>query len=102
MAEIARWTTPAITYKPYAVEAGSISEIIMVIKQAGKTIIRKSIDDAIADEDGFTWALTQEDTAALNNGISAKIKFDFTSNEKRYTTRDFTYCVEDSAVEEVI
>ena len=60
MNEIARWTTPSITYKPEAVEIANVDEIFLVVKQKGREVLRKGKEDAIVDENGFTWFFTQE------------------------------------------
>lgn len=100
MAEIARWTTPAITYKPAEVSADEILDIVMTIKQNGQTIIRRNIDDAITDAEGFTWQLSQQETARLTTRTPASVKFDFTTSTKRFTTKARQYEVINSAIEE--
>lgn len=100
MSEIARWTTPSITYKPMAVEIANVDEIYLVLKQGNREIIRKDKDDAVIDENGFTWFFAQEETSLLHD--SAKAQVDYTSGTARYTTKPITYTITDSAVDEVI
>ena len=102
MAVIARWTTPSITYKPSAVEVGNVDKIYMVIKQDDVEKIRKSIDDAIISEAGFTWYLEQTDTSKLAAKVVSAVKFDYTSGSARYTTLPKRYEITDSAINEVI
>ena len=100
MNEIARWTTPSITYLPEAVEIANIDEIYLVAKQRGKEVLRKSKDEAIIDENGFTWFFSQEDTSRFHDLIS--IQIDYTSGTARYTIQPRQYKITESAIDEVI
>ncbi len=102
MSLIARYTTPSITYKPSLVEIAEVDKIFLVVKQNGQEVIRKDIDDAITDENGFTWYLEQEDTALLDTRVSAVVKIDYLSGTARFTTEPKTYNVTNSGIEEVI
>ena len=99
---IARYTTPAITYKPSAVEVGSVDEIYLVIKQNEIEIIRKGKADAVTDENGFTWFLEQTDTAKLNSWAPSVVQIDYTAGAARYTTCPRFYTITESAINEVI
>lgn len=100
---IARWTTPSIMYKPSAVEMNTIIEIYLVIKQNGETIIEKAKEDAIESEDGYRWALTQEETALLLRTQSAVIQVDYKcADGMRYTTKPKEFEVKNSAKNEAI
>ena len=102
MSEIARYTTPSITYKPSMVEIANVDEIYLVISQRDAEVIRKDLDDAIVDENGFTWFLSQEDTSALSSKFTASIQIDYLCGTARYTTKPMPYDISDSAVDEVI
>ena len=102
MAQIARWTTPAITYKPAEVGVADITEIVMAIRQNGVIIIRKALADAVVGTEDFTWQLSQAETSTLSTKYPANIKFDFTTATKRYTTKSTQYEVVNSAVEEAL
>ena len=104
MAQIARWTTPVVIYKPSAVNSEVISEIFMVImSQDGRRILTKGISDAIQENGGFTWNLSQVDTSKLIPGSVVKIKIDYKClNGMRYTTNPRQYTVADSAVNKEI
>ena len=102
MSEIARYTTPAITYKPSAVEVANVDEIFLVIKQNGLEILRKGVDEAIVDTNGFTWFFTQEDTAKLSSKVVSVVQIDYTSGTARYTTVPKRYKISESAINEVI
>lgn len=102
MSEIARYTTPSITYKPSMVEISNVDEIYLVIRQREAEVIRKDLDDAIVDENGFTWFLSQEDTSALSSKFTASIQIDYLCGTARYTTKPMPYDISDSAVDEVI
>lgn len=99
---IARYTTPAITYKPSVVEVGNISEIFLVIKQQGFEKLRKSLEDASVSENGFTWLLSQEDTSSLCPNIPSMVQIDYLSGAMRYTTVPKLYSITESAISEVI
>lgn len=102
MNEIARWTTPSITFKPSMVEISEVDEIYLVVKQNGKECIRKSIEDAVIDANGFTWFFTQEDTSVLNSRLDASVQIDYLCGTARYTVKPRPYDITDSAVDEVI
>ena len=102
MNEIARWTTPSITYKPSMVEIANVDEIYLVIKQNGQELVRKDKADAIIDENGFTWFFTQEETSVLSARVNATIQIDYLCGTARYTTVPRPYNITDSAVNEVI
>ena len=102
MNEIARWTTPSITFKPSMVEISEVDEIYLVVKQNGQECIRKSIEDAVIDANGFTWFFTQEETSVLNARLDASVKIDYLCGTARYTTNAVPYDITDSAVDEVI
>lgn len=99
---IARYTTPAITYKPSVVSVENIDEIFLVIKQQGHEKFRKSIDDASVSENGFTWLLSQEETSALCPNIPSSVQIDYLSGAMRYTTIPKLYNITESAISEVI
>ncbi len=100
MNEIARWTTPSITYKPEAVEIANVDEIFLVVKQKGREVLRKGKEDAIVDENGFTWFFTQEDTSLFHDLVSVQV--DYTCGTARYTIQPRSYKITDSAIDEVI
>lgn len=99
---IARWTTPSITYKPSAVSSDEIKEIRLVIEQ-GNLTITKTQDDATIADGTFYWQFTQEETGKLESWKPARCKIDYlTLNGKRYTTQTSNLSVSSSAVDEVI
>ena len=100
MNEIARWTTPSITYKPEAVAIENIDEIFLVVKTGGKEILRKAKAEATVSTSGFTWFFEQTDTAKFSDTI--QIQVDYTSGVTRYTTVPKTYRITESAINEVI
>ena len=100
MSNIARWTTPSITFKPSAVEIANVDEIYLVLKMGKKEIIRKDKDDAIIDANGFTWFFSQEDTSLLHGSATAQI--DYTSGTARYTIDPIQCTITESAIDEVI
>lgn len=99
--QIARLTTPTITYKPEAVEVANVTEIFLVIKQ-GSTAIEKDINSATVTADGFSWLFTQEETETLKAGRVGIAKIDYLAGDTRYTTGDFPFDVVNSAINEVI
>lgn len=102
MNEIARFTTPAIIYKPSMVEIANIDEIFLVVKQNGREILRKGKTDASIGENGFTWMFSQQDTSALNSRAISMVQIDYTSGAMRYTTYPKPYNITESAISEVI
>lgn len=102
MNEIARFTTPAITYKPSAVDIEDVDEIFLVVKQGEREILRKDKADAVTDENGFIWFFEQTDTAKLNSRFTSDVQIDYTSGTARYTTKPKTYHITESAISEVI
>ncbi len=103
MNEIARFTTPAITYKPSMVEIGNVDEIFLVVKQNGQEILRKGLTDAtVTTTDGFVWTFTQQETSALNSQAISVVQVDYTSGTMRYTTVPRQYRITESAIDEVI
>lgn len=100
--EIARWTTPSVTYKPALVEAANIDEIVLTVTQGPYAII-KTQADAIITGGRFYWKLTQEETGGLVLGKTGNLKIDYLSNVgDRYTTQRFIFNVSNSAIDEVI
>lgn len=103
MAEIARWTTPSVTYKPSMVEMAEVDEIYLIIKQNGINIIVKDRGDAEETEDGFTWTLAQEESSTLLSRRNAIIQVDYTTETGgRYTTHPKQFEIGDSGINEVI
>ena len=102
--EIARWTTPTITFKPQAVELDEVKEIFLTLSQGGENIITKDINDASqSDEFGFEWNLTQEDASKLCTCRGGFLQVDFvTLNEQRYTTVKRPFNVIESAINKEI
>lgn len=102
MGRIAQYTTPAISFKPSMVEVEAIDLIEMVMKQRGKVKITKGLEDAQINEGRFVWLLTQEETALLDPKAVTTIKIDYKSRGMRYTTEQFEYKTEESAISEVL
>ena len=102
--EIARWTTPTITFKPQAVEMEDIKEIFLTLSQGGENIITKGINDASqSDEFGFEWTLSQEDASKLCCCKGGFFQVDFLAfNGQRYTTVKRQFTVINSAINEEI
>lgn len=99
---IARWTTPSITYKPSLVDAADIAEIIMEISQGPYAIV-KTLADAILSDGRYYWRLTQEETGGLSTEKNCKLQIDYLSNAgDRYTTQKILISVINSAIDEVI
>ena len=101
---IARWTTPSISYKPSANAAENIAEIYLVIKQRDVILIKKDQTSATINEEGaFVWEFAQGETSVLEINTPASIKVDYKTNDgKRYTTKIFSTSVSDSAIDEEI
>ena len=100
---IARWTTPTVTYKPSQAEVQTIEEIYLAISQGGTMLIRKGIDEAEKLEDGFSWTFEQEETALLANHRTVSIQVDYKCyNGMRCTTMPRQYNIINSAINEVI
>lgn len=103
MAQIARLTTPAFTYKPSAVDMSDITKVFLVIKQNGQPIITKDITTASITEDGYTWTLSQAETQTLASRKSVTAQVDYlTTGGMRYTTVPKSYDITESAISEVI
>ena len=102
MNEIARFTTPSITYKPSMVEIANVDEIFLTVKQNGCEILRKAKEDAVIDTNGFTWFFEQTDTAKLNSKVLSTVQIDYTSGTARYTTHPKPYGITESGIPEVI
>lgn len=100
MNEIARWTTPSITYKPEAVSISDVDEIVLAVKENGKEILRKTKVDATVSTSGFTWFFSQEDTSLFRDSVS--IQIDYTYGTARYTIQPRRYRITESAIDEVI
>lgn len=100
MSEIARWTTPTVTYKPSAVPIENVDEIYLVFKIGYREVLRKDKDDAIIDANGFTWFLEQQDTSKFCD--IATLYIDYTSGTSRYTINPKQYTVTESGIDEVI
>lgn len=99
---IARWTTPSITYKPSLTAVADIDEIVLVIAQGNYSIV-KTLADAVVSEGKYYWDLTQEETAGLSSANTGTLKIDYLTNaDKRYTTQRIIFNVSESAVNEVI
>lgn len=101
MAQIARLTTPAFTYKPSAVSMSDIAKIYFVLRQ-GTTEITKDITQATASEDGFTWVLAQTETQTLTTGRAVGQVDYLTTSGVRYTTEPKMFNITQSAINEVI
>lgn len=100
---IARWTTPTIRYTPEAVDVSDIAEAEITIRQLGKVILHKTMEEAGIVEGGLLWSFTQEETGLMTTGANARVQIDFkTTAGVRYTTECVEFDVIDSAVSEVI
>lgn len=100
--EIARWTTPSITYKPSLVLPANIIEIVMEIEQGTYKIVKR-LSDATVSDGRYYWRLTQQETGRLAAGRPCKVKIDYLSDSgDRYTTKDCVVDVLNSAIDEVI
>lgn len=103
MAEIARWTTPSISFKPSAVEAADIAEIKCVLTQGGEDLVVKSLSDATVSDGKFIWTLTQEESASLAVSRKTMLQFDYlTMGGQRYTTIPQQYETVNSATDEAM
>lgn len=103
MAEIARLTTPAFTYKPSMVPISEVAKIFFVLWQDDNILVQKDITQATVSENGFTWILSQVETQALISRKQAFGKIDYlTTGGLRYTTRTKVYEITESAINEVI
>ena len=67
MATIIRGTTPTITFNFSDVTVSSIEVAILSIKQAEKTIIEKTLTEAVVGETSLSWK--------LNDGTRGRSKF---------------------------
>lgn len=81
MATIIRGTTPTITFNFSDVTVSSIEVAILSIKQAEKTIIEKTLTEAVVGETSLSWKLTQEETLSLNEKVGCKIVCDWKLND---------------------
>lgn len=103
MSEIARWTTPSISFKPSMAEAADIAEIKCVLTQSGEDLIIKSLTDATIENGKFIWTLTQAETASLAASKKTFLQFDYLTDEgMRYTTVPVEYETVNSAIDEAI
>lgn len=103
MAVIARWTTPAISFKPSMVEPENISEIKCVLTQNGVDLIVKTLEDATINEGRFIWQLTQEESALLATHRATMLQFDYLATSgMRYTTIPQKYDTMNSATDEAM
>lgn len=103
MAQIARWTTPSIYFKPSAVDFSTIAKIFITIKYNDREIIRKGIEEASVSSGRFMWTLTQQETSKLIDKTNVMIQIDYICHdESRYTTNPRKYTVTNSAVNEEI
>ena len=103
MEQIAKWTTPTITYKPSSVDVSDIENAYLCIKQYAKIIIEKDIDDADVDEDSISWTLSQEDTGKLSEGKECVAGVDWvTIDGTRGRSNIGKYLVVGSGKDEVI
>lgn len=103
MSGIARWTTPAITFKPSAVEVAEVDEIWLVLSQNGNEVLFKTKEDAtISEENGFVWILSQQDTAKFCPGFAVVAQIDYLAGSTRYTVNPVDYGVTNSAKNEVM
>lgn len=73
MAKITRGTTPLIQCI-FPFELSSLTEVFLTIKQRGKVIIEKGIDEADENDKILTFRLTQEDTLKLDEKVPAEMQ----------------------------
>lgn len=103
MAELARWTTPSLSFKPSAEEIANIVNVALVIKQDAKVILEKDQTEAEISDGMFIWNFSQEETSLLKAYKDSTVKIDYTTiSGMRYTTRDVTYNILDSGKQEVL
>lgn len=103
MAQIARFTTPAFTYKPSMVRVSDVAKIFFVLWQDDDILVQKDITQATVSENGFTWILSQNETQILVSRKKAFGKIDYlTTSGLRYTTRTKVFEITESAINEVI
>lgn len=64
-------TTPTITYKFSVVSVSDITSAILTIRDRGSDIIRKTLEDAVANvtDNTLSWTLTQQET--LDIGVKS-------------------------------
>ena len=83
---IARWTTPAVTFKPSVATVDQIVEIVMTIKQGGRDVIRKTLEDATVSDGTYMWSFSQSDSSQLASSRDAFVQIDYkTTDGMRYT-----------------
>lgn len=74
---IIKGTTPTIRYTFSHIDTEDIVAAVLSIKQNDKTIIEKTLADAVIEEGSASWRLTQEDTLKLRRKIFATIYLDY-------------------------
>ena len=65
MAKIIRGTTPTITYNFNTIRVANITSAYLTIKQSGRTVLEKTLSDAIIGDKSLSWTLTQAETLAF-------------------------------------
>ena len=103
MGQIARWTTPAISYKPEKVTSDAVAAIKCVLTQNGVDLVIKTLDDATIVDGRFIWVLTQQESASLSLLRKTYLQFDYLTNMgMRYTTVPREYGMTNSATDEAM
>lgn len=68
MAAIIVGTTPTIKYTFSSIDPENIVAAYLTIKKGSGIVLEKNLSDAVLDETGIMWALTQSDTLAVGTG----------------------------------
>lgn len=103
--EIARGTTPTVSFKFHSFELSSIVVAVLKVKQAGSVKIERSLDTATGDaeEKKLRWKLTQEETLSLIKTPKAVITCDWKlADGTRGVSKKALVEIEDSGTDEVI
>lgn len=100
---IIRGTTPTVQFVFSDVEAAQIEVAFLFIKQKNTPVIERDISTASSGDNYISWTLTQEETLALTESVTAKVVCDWrTFSGLRGRSEVFTANVESSGKNEVI
>ena len=70
---IIKWTTPTVTFTFKSISSSDIVVAYLTIKQNDATVIEKDITTAEITTGKISWTLSQEESGALQTGVSAII-----------------------------
>lgn len=102
MANIRVGTTPSISFRFKSIACQDIVKAIVTFERDGVEILRKTLETATIQDNRLTWKLSQEDTIAINEGMTNCMLNWVTADGTRGTSDEMALMFDSNHIEEVI